>query len=75
VFNISPEKLLLLLILALVVLGPQRLPDAARTVGKAIARFRQLSNALQDDVRGALHEPIKALSNPVSAAPDDPSSN
>jgi sec-independent protein translocase protein TatB len=75
VFNIGPEKLLLLAILALVVLGPQRLPDTARTAGKAITRLRQLSNALQDEVRGALHEPIKALSDAVSAGPDDRSSN
>jgi len=60
VFNVGPEKQILLSTLALVILGPQKLPEATRVAGKAIARLRQLSNALQAEMRGALEEPIKA---------------
>ncbi len=74
-FNVGPEKLILLLMLALVVLGPQQLPEAARAAGKAIARLRQLSNALRAEMRGVLDEPIKTVSQAVSAASDDPSSS
>ena len=37
-FNVGPEKLLLLFIIALIVLGPSKLPDAARTLGREIGR-------------------------------------
>ena len=42
-FNVGPEKLILLFVIALVVLGPDKLPDAARTMGKVLAEFRRIS--------------------------------
>src|SRR5713101_2803289 len=50
--QVGPEKLILLSTLALVILGPQKLPEATRVAGKAIARLRQLSNALQAECAG-----------------------
>lgn len=64
--NISPEKLLLLLLIALVVLGPNRLPQAARTIGKTVANLRRLSGSFQTEVREALAEPHDALKGAVS---------
>jgi sec-independent protein translocase protein TatB len=66
VFNIGPEKLLLLFIIALVVLGPTKLPDAARTLGKALGEFRKVSGRLQNEVRDALADPKDAFSAAVS---------
>lgn len=63
--NISPEKLLLLLLIALVVLGPNRLPQAARTIGKTVANLRRLSGSFQTEVREALAEPHDALAGAV----------
>jgi len=40
-FNIGPGELLLILIVAMVVLGPQRLPEAARKAGRALRSARQ----------------------------------
>jgi sec-independent protein translocase protein TatA len=40
VFNISPLEIVVLLVIALVVLGPQRLPEMARSVGKGMREFR-----------------------------------
>lgn len=59
--NFSPEKLLLVGILALVVLGPNRLPQAARTVAKLLADFRRVSASLQGEVTQALAEPREAM--------------
>ena len=39
-FNISPLEIVVLLVIALVVLGPQRLPEMARSVGKGMREFR-----------------------------------
>jgi sec-independent protein translocase protein TatA len=40
VFNISPLEITVLLVVALIVLGPQRLPDMARSVGRGMREFR-----------------------------------
>ncbi len=65
-FNVGPEKLLLLLVIALIVLGPSKLPDAARQLGKALGEFRRVSGRLQTEVRDALADPKDALSAAVS---------
>jgi sec-independent protein translocase protein TatA len=54
--NIGPLEIALILIIALLVLGPARLPDAARSVGKGMREFKQsLSDDHEDDDR-ALHD-------------------
>jgi sec-independent protein translocase protein TatB len=66
VFNVGPEKLLLLFVIALLVLGPTKLPDAARQLGRALGEFRKVSGRLQNEVRDALADPKDALSAAVS---------
>ena len=61
--NFSPEKLLLVAIIALIVLGPHRLPQAARNLGRFMAQLRHMSSSFQDDVRGALSEPMDAFNS------------
>ena len=49
-FNISPLEITVLLVIALIVLGPQRLPDMARSVGRGMREFRAaLSSDHRDD--------------------------
>ena len=64
-FNLDPEKLLMIGILALVVLGPNRLPGAARSVGRVLAQLRHMSGSFQTEVRDALAEPRQALQHAV----------
>jgi sec-independent protein translocase protein TatB len=59
--NFSPEKLFLVAIIALVVLGPHRLPQAARSLGRFLAQMRHMSSSFQEEVRGALSEPVDAF--------------
>lgn len=63
--NFSPEKLILVGVLALIVLGPNRLPQAARTLGRVLAEARRVSGSFHSEVREALTEPRDALSNAV----------
>ncbi len=63
--NFSPEKLLLVGIIALVVLGPDRLPHAARSLGKLLADFRRVSASLQNEVTSVIAEPRNALNEAV----------
>jgi Tat protein translocase TatB subunit len=49
--NIGPLELLLVLVVALVVVGPQRLPELGRTVGKAIRELRRAQDEFRDSIR------------------------
>jgi TatA/E family protein of Tat protein translocase len=50
VFNISPLEIIVLLVIALLVFGPQRLPDMARSVGRGMREFRAaLASPDRDD--------------------------
>jgi sec-independent protein translocase protein TatB len=46
-------KFLFLLIIALVVLGPEKLPEAARAAGRLLSEFRRVTGGLQEEVREA----------------------
>ena len=65
--NIGGPELLVILIVALLVLGPNRLPQAARSMGKAMAEFRRVTGGLQNEVRDAMSQ----LENELSVAPLD----
>ena len=53
-FNVGGGEIIVIMLLALIVLGPQRLPDAARQIGKTMGELRRLSNGFQNEVRSAL---------------------
>ncbi|HNN93714.1 MAG TPA: twin-arginine translocase TatA/TatE family subunit, partial [Pseudomonadota bacterium] len=45
-FGLGPTELIVILVLALLVLGPQRIPEAASSLGKAIRSFRRATREL-----------------------------
>jgi sec-independent protein translocase protein TatA len=48
--NIGPMELVIVLVIALLVLGPKRLPDAGKAVGKGMREFKEsLSGSSKDD--------------------------
>ena len=48
-FNIGPEELILILVVALIVFGPKRLPEIGRTVGKAMREFRKATQDIREE--------------------------
>ncbi len=46
-FGIGGTELLVILLVALLVLGPKKLPELARTLGKALGEFRRVSTEFQ----------------------------
>ena len=59
-FNIGGGEFLVIAVIALIVLGPQRLPEAARQVGKVMGDLRRLSSGFQNELKGALEESERA---------------
>lgn len=55
--NVGTPELLVILLIALIVLGPNKLPEAARKIGEAMGELRRMSNGLQEELRGALDVP------------------
>jgi len=48
--NIGSTELLVIFILALLLLGPKRLPEVGESLGKMLRRFRQASRELRDEL-------------------------
>ena len=49
--GIGMQEILIILVVALIVIGPKRLPEVARTLGKGLAEFRKATDDFQDAVR------------------------
>jgi Tat protein translocase TatB subunit len=59
VFNVQGSEFIFLLVVALIVLGPEKLPDAVRKAGRAYAEFKKMANGFQGEIRSALDEPMR----------------
>ena len=55
-FNVGGMELLVIGIVALIVLGPDKLPGAIRQVGQVVGELRRISSGFQTDLRGAISE-------------------
>ncbi len=50
-FGIGMPEILVILVVALIVIGPKRLPELARHLGKGLAEFKKATDDFQDSVR------------------------
>jgi sec-independent protein translocase protein TatA len=48
-FNIGPMELVVVLIIALVVLGPKKLPEVGKSLGKGMREFKESLSAINED--------------------------
>jgi TatA/E family protein of Tat protein translocase len=67
-FNIGPLELIAIFVVALLVFGPEKLPEIGRQVGRAIREFRQIQSSLQSqlsDVMDAPPDPVVPPPAPV----------
>jgi sec-independent protein translocase protein TatB len=61
VFNVTGGELVIILLVALIVLGPDKLPDAIRKVGRVYGELRRMSTGFQSEIRDALDEPMREV--------------
>ena len=48
-FNVGPMELIVVLIIALVVLGPKKLPEVGKSLGKGMREFKESISGMADD--------------------------
>jgi sec-independent protein translocase protein TatB len=69
--NFGGAEMLVCLFLALIVLGPERLPKVARQAGAVMRQLRQMSSGFQEELRSAIEDPQpKDFSGRLAAVPD-----
>lgn len=56
--NIGVPGLILILVLALIVFGPNKLPEVGRALGKSIREFKRATNGLASDIKEELKDDL-----------------
>ena len=65
--NIGPGELILILIIALVVLGPGKLPDVAQSLGKSVREFRKAASDITEAGKIDAPPPSEQATPPAAA--------
>jgi sec-independent protein translocase protein TatA len=68
--SLGPAEILVILVVALIVLGPKRLPEAGRQIGRFVAEVRHWSTAVQAEIRDVID--AEGAPTPPPAAPAPP---
>jgi sec-independent protein translocase protein TatA len=53
-------EILIILVLALIIFGPRRLPEMGRTIGRSLREFRRATSDLRAEIESDMGEPPKA---------------
>ena len=67
-FGIGMPELILILAIALIVIGPKKLPDVARALGRAMGEFKKATRELKESME--VEEDLRELKNVKSAFDD-----
>lgn len=59
---------MVILLVALIVLGPEKLPDAVRKTGRVVGELRKMSSGFQAELRDALDEPYREVKGTFDTA-------
>ena len=71
-FGIGMPELVVILVVALLVLGPKRLPEVARSIGRAVAEFRRQSTEVMEELQTQLDTEDRTRAAKTPPAKPDP---
>ncbi|MFK7601946.1 twin-arginine translocase TatA/TatE family subunit [Deinococcus sp. SM5_A1] len=66
--NIGPAELIVILLVALVVFGPRKLPELGKSLGHGLREFRKSTQGLKDELDGATIVATPVIQQPVTVA-------
>ena len=69
-FGLGPAEVILVLIIALIVFGPGRLPEIGQALGKTIREFRDASSEITSEISRELEATERAREPPRSERAD-----
>ncbi|MFH1150453.1 MAG: twin-arginine translocase TatA/TatE family subunit [Actinomycetota bacterium] len=61
-FGLGPTELIVILVIALVIFGPSRLPKVGQSVGQALRAFRDSTDKVHEEV----NKSMEAVTSPAS---------
>ncbi len=73
-FGIGLPELIIIMVIALIIIGPSKLPDLARALGKGMAEFKKATQEIKDsldvdqdfqDIRNDLSDTVSSLNRPM----------
>lgn len=67
-FGLQPIHLVIVVVVALLIFGPSRLPEIGRGVGKAITEFRRGAKEMTTSFTEEVNQPIEPPAQPPAAA-------
>lgn len=72
-FGIGMPELIIIMVIALIVIGPSKLPDLAKALGKGMSEFKKATQEIKEslDINGELKEVKEDLADSISGL-DDP---
>jgi sec-independent protein translocase protein TatB len=75
VFNLQGSEIIIILLLALVVLGPDKLPDAVKRFSQTYSELKKMGSGFQTELKSALDEPMREMRETAKMVKDaaDPS--
>ena len=73
-FGFSPPDIGIILVLALIVFGPKKLPEVGKQIGQAMRELRKVTDELTGAVH-SVHSEVESVYRPILAPPQDYSVN
>lgn len=72
--NIGAAELIIILVLALIIFGPGKLPEVGKAIGRSIREFKAASSAVDDNIKevtstvnAAVQGPVQETARPAAA--------
>jgi sec-independent protein translocase protein TatA len=69
--NLGPAEILVILVVALVVFGPKRLPEVGRQVGKAVRELRKMQDTVKGELEHVMHHDVTGDSSASEVSSSD----